>query len=522
MNNQTNKRSRRAWTAALASVLVAVPVLGACTDGGDAKDNERRPLRIGMMYGSKDSESYYRQQMTDMFEVDHPNVDIEFVYGIDYTDMQFATEEERRNQDTDPQAKFRQLLEGDHPVDVVMTDMVSMKKLSAENLLKPLDDYIKQDKMDLSDFLPAVIDSIKAQGDGRIFGLAPTFTSSAIFYNKKLFADASVTPPKDGMTWSELFAVAQSMKSGKDKDAVFGFAFNTYGGGLSMYDAQNAFAGASQMRMFDAAGEKMTVHTKSWADAWTKPIQLYKDRVIPHAEDMQANASAMSGDGNYVYNPYQGNGFMTGKIAMVVGSYYMVNELINYNKNVSKMKNAKAIDWDVVSMPQYDGGGSTGLYLNNLASINAKSANPDDAWTFIKHMNSEEVAKFKARSQGELSVRQKFIQPKDGASYRIEAFTNVKANAEEISTADQELYLKRPNLNLISELGGYLFQEAAEGKKTVDEALAEWDRKGNELLQKIKQNPKGDLSSELQSYRDAAQSGMQNVLRAAAGEASAG
>ncbi|MDG0793319.1 hypothetical protein OMP38_22575 [Cohnella ginsengisoli] len=132
-----------------------------------------------------------------------------------------------------------------------------------------------------------------------------------------------------------------------------------------------------------------------------------------------------------------------------------------------------------------------GLYLGNLASINAKSANPDDAWAFIKHLNSEEVAKFKARSQGELSVRQKFIQPKDGATYRIEAFTNVKAYTDEVSEADQELYRERPNLNLISELGSYLFQEAADGKKTIDEALAEWDRKGNELLQKIKQNPKG-------------------------------
>ncbi|MFD2333961.1 ABC transporter substrate-binding protein [Cohnella sp. GCM10020058] len=514
------KKLNKSWGFALATLLVAVPTLGACTNGPESGDKERRTLRIGMMYGSKESESYYRQQMTDMFEVDHGNIDIEFVYGTDYSSMQFATDEERKKQQQqDPQENLRAVMSGDNPVDVVMTDIVSMKKMASDNLLKPLDDYIKQDKMDLSDFLPAVMDTIKAQGDGRIYGLSPTFSSNAVFYNKKLFANAKVEPPRDGMTWNELFAVAQSMKSGKDKDAVYGFAFNNYGGGLSMYDAQSTVASFSQMRMFDTTGEKMTVHTKTWADAWTRPIQLYKDRVIPHAEDMQQTASMASSDGSYAYNPYQGNGFIGGKIAMVVGGYYMVNELINYNKNVSKMKNAQALEWDVVSMPQLESGGSNGVYLSNLASINAKSANPDDAWAFIKHMNSEEVAKFKARSQGELSVRQKYIQPKDGANYRIEAFTNVKVNTDDLGEADQALYRERPNLNLISELGGYLFQEAAEGKKTVDEALAEWDSKGNELLQKIKLNPTGDLSSELQTYRDAAQSGMKNMLRAAAGEA---
>ncbi|MDG0812249.1 ABC transporter substrate-binding protein [Cohnella rhizosphaerae] len=180
------KKFNKSWSFAMASLLVAVPVLGACTDGPERSDKERRTLRIGMVYGSKDNESYVRQQMTDMFEVDHGNIDVEFVYGIDYNDMRFATDEERKNQNVDPHAKLKELMEGDNPPDVVMTDIVSMKKLSSENLLKPLDDYIKRDKVNLDDFLPAVIDTLKAQGDGQIYGLSPTFSSTALFYNKKV------------------------------------------------------------------------------------------------------------------------------------------------------------------------------------------------------------------------------------------------------------------------------------------------------------------------------------------------
>ncbi|MEK0313118.1 ABC transporter substrate-binding protein [Cohnella sp. 56] len=511
-------RTGKGWSAGLAAILLAVPVLGACSDDA-AKDNERRTLRIGMMYGSKDSESWFRQQTTDMFEIDHPNIDIELVYATDYSDSQFMTEEERKKQQQeDPEKKFRELLSGDNPVDVVMTDLGTMKRLVTDNLLKSLDPYIKQDKMDMSDFLPSVLESIKGQGNGQIYGLTPTFSSSALFYNKKLFEKANVTPPKDGMTWNEIFSLAQSMKSGKGKDAAYGFAFNTYGGGLQLYSIQSTYD-TSSMRMFDAAGEKMTVHTKAWADAWAKPIQMYKDHVIPHDEDLQQSAASMaSGDGVYAYNPYQNNTFLAGKVAMVIGSYYMVNEIASYNKNVDKMKDAKALDWDVVTVPEYAEGGAPGMYLGNMSSINAKSANPDDAWTFIKHMNSEEVAKFKARSQGELSVRQKFIQPQDGAAFHLEAFTKVKPYVGEASEADTELYRSRPNLSLISELGNYLFQDAAQGKKTIDEALTEWDTKGNELLQKIKLDPTGDLSAEMNEYRQAAQSGMQSMLRAAAGE----
>lgn len=508
----------RQWKAGLALMLIAVPALGACSNDS-ASDSERRTLRIGMMYGSRDNDSWFRQQNTDMFELAYPNIDIELVYGTDYSDSQFMTMEEQQElQKEDPDKKLRALLSGDNPVDVVVTDLGTMKRLAEDNLLKSLDPYIKQDKLNMDDFLPAVIDSIRGPDKGPIYGLTPTFSNSALFYNKKLFADANVSPPKDGMTWNELFDLAKSMKSGQGKDAVFGYAFSTYGGGLQMYNVQSTYDPAS-LRMYDAAGEKMTVHSKAWADVWTKPIQLYKDHVIPHNEDLQQTVGMASSDGSYTYNPYQGNAFLSGKIAMVVGGYYTVNELINYNKNVSKMKDAKPLEWDVVSLPEYEGGGSTGMYLSNMFSINAKGANPDDAWAFIKHMNSEEVAKFKARSQSELSVRQKFIQPKEGATYRMEAFTNAKPYVDESSEADRELYRQRPNLRLISELGNYLFMEAANGDKTIDEALAEWESKGNELLQKIKLDPTGNLDSELEEYRKAAQSGMEATLRAAAGEA---
>ncbi|MCC3372906.1 ABC transporter substrate-binding protein [Cohnella sp. REN36] len=488
----------KSWIAGGVVLMAALPLMSACSLGSKDDPNERRTLRIGLAYGSKDNEEWIRRDLTDMFELTHRNIDIEFVNGIDYSDMQFATEEDRRKyQQQDPIEKMKEIMGGDNPVDVVVTDLYSLGKLAEENLLKPLDPLIKGDKLDMSDYLPNVMDAIREQGNGQLYGLSPTFYSSALFYNKKLFEKAGVNPPTDGMTWDEVFNLARQLKSGSGKDAVFGFNMSSYGGGFNYYEMQYQYAQPMKLRMFDAAGEKMTVNTEQWRQLWNKPFGLYKDHVMPHPEDMQ-NEDQQNGR----YNPYQNRPFFKGRVAMEISSYYTVNDLITYNKNVDKMKGAERLDWDVVTMPSHPGGDGTGsISLGNVLAINAKGHNPDDAWTFIKHYNSEEVAKFKARSNSELSVRKKYVQPKEGETYHVEAFTSTKPTTNAQSDADMKLLRERPNLNLVSELGQIYIQQAADGKITLDEALKQWEAKGNELLQKIKLNPTGDLYSEIEKLR---------------------
>ncbi|MCC3372905.1 ABC transporter substrate-binding protein [Cohnella sp. REN36] len=500
MIKRTGKRYRT-WMAGCAAVLAIVPIASACSFGAKDDANERRTLRIGMSYGSKNSEMYVRQELTDMFELSHKNIDIEYVNAIDYSDRQFTSEEEyKKLQQIDPYEKLKEIMTGDNPVDVVFTDLNQLHKLVQDNLIKPLDPMIKEDKMDLSDFLPAVLDTIREQGNGQLYGLSSTFSNSALFYNKKLFAKAGINPPTDGMTWDEVFALARSMKSGTGKDAVYGFNTGSYGGGLNFYDLYYSYVEPLNLRMFDAAGEKMTVDTDLWKKAFGKPFDLYKDHVIPHPEDLQANQPQ-----NGRYNPYQGRPFIQGQVAMEIGGYYQVNDLISYNKNVDKMKGAEKLDWDVVTLPTHPEAqnGGVGIGLGNLAVINAKAANPKDAWALIKHLNSDEVAKFKARSMSDLSVRQTYLKPKEGETYRIEAFTNFKPGVYMQSDADEKLYRERPNLNLIMQVGQLYVTQAINGKLTLDEALKSWQTKGNDLLQKIKLNPTGDLNGEIQAIQEA-------------------
>jgi multiple sugar transport system substrate-binding protein len=478
--------------AVLVAMSMIVPIAAACSKSDADDPNNRRTLRIGMLYGSKDNESYFRQQYTDMFELAHGNIDIELVNAIDYSDSMYESNEERmQKEQPDPVEKLKEIMTGANPVDVVMLDTGTLGKLVQENLLKPLDPLIKEDKVDLEAYVPSILDTIREKGNGQLYGLSPTFSASALFYNKKLFQQAGVEVPTDGMNWDDVFNLAKRLKSGTGKDAVYGLTLNDWGGGLQFYNVQNIVS-PLKLRMFDDKGEKMTVDTPQWERAWNEPIQLYKDRVIPHQEDLRPEQPA---DGNYRYNPYQERPFFTGRVAMTIGGFSLVNDLITFNQNVDKMKGYEKLDWDVVTYPVLPEMPDVGpsVYLSELTGINANAQNPDDAWEFVKFINSKETAKFKARSNYELSTLKEFIKPRDGSAFNIEAFYKLKPALYESSDAEEKLYRERPNLSLVNQLADLSFQKALSGKMTVKEALADWQKKGDELLQKIKANPKGEI-----------------------------
>lgn len=495
----TQRHQARKWLLAGTALTLLVPALAACSTKNEENDpNNRHTLRIGTLYGSAQDDQYYRQQYTDLFEFDHGNIDIEIVPAIDWNQMQFDQDPSKPYQQPDPMEKVKAIMTGDRPVDVMILDMGLLPQLVNENMLKQLDPLLKEDEIDTSAFVPTVIDGIKEQGNGFIYALTPTFSPSALYYNKKLFSKQGVEPPTDGMSWDDVFNLARRMKQGEGKDAVFGFTFNQWGGSNGYYDIQG-FGAPLQLRMFDDKAETMTVNTPQWESLWKMVSDLSKDHIVPTQEDMQAiydEQNKAAADGNSRYNPYQGQLFLNGKVAMTVGDYGMISQIQQMNANADKLKMDK-LEWDVVTMPffQEKPGVGASIFLNQLAGINAKAENPDDAWEFIKFMNGEKSAKFKSRSTYEMSSLKSFIKIREGMDpFNIDAFTKMKpAPVSQSSLKDQELYRQKPNLNMVNELGNQAYNKVIQGTKTVKEALEEWQTRGNDLLQKIKTNPDGPI-----------------------------
>lgn len=486
---KSNGKRAHKWLKAGAAVTMLAPVLAACNAGQEEADT-MRTLRIGTMYGSSQDEYYFRQQFTDLFEFAHQNIEIEVVPAIDYMDQQY--DENGNYVQVDPLEKLLAIMKGDNPVDVmILNDLSSLGALVNENLLKQLDPLLQQDEIDINQYVPTVIEGIKDQGNGSLYALAPTFVPSALYYNKKIFTDAGVTMPTDGMSWDDVFNLARQLKKGEGKDAIFGFSFNQWGSGANFWDVQN-FAAPLQLRMFDDKAETMTVNSQQWKNVWESVYALYKDHIIPLDEDMQYAYENVDGK---MSNPYQGRLFLNGRIAMTIGDMYLLGEIEAMNANSEKLQIDK-LDWDIVTVPYQAGAEGVGgnIYMNQISAINVNGANQDDAWEFIKFMNGKDWAKFKSRSTSEMTSLKEFIKPREGMSYNIDAFTKMKpAPQADSSFKMQDLYREKPNLRYVQEIGNQQWMKVLSGEQTVEEGLAAWESKGNELLQAIKNNPDGEL-----------------------------
>lgn len=468
------------------ATTVLLSLASGCTSSKSSEDKKEKVLRIGMLYGGGGDDSYMRQQYTDVYEYSHPNVKIEIVPAIDQSQYRYSNGSENIQQ-PDMLASMKKIMTGSNPVDVIITDTSVLKELIQENMVKQLDPLIQEDKFDTSDFVPSVLDGLKdLSGDGKLYGLAPTFSSSALFYNKKAFQDAGVEPPKDGMTWDDVFNAATRVSKGEGKNRMYGFAFNRYMGSDPFYDLTN-YVAPLQLRYFDEKAEKMTVNTPQWEKAWTKISKLQKDKVL-----VDSNALMKEQQNTNNYNEISQDAFLSGRVAMVLADSGYITNLIDANENAGKtMKNFKPVDWDIVSIPVHPENPKVGgnMYLSNTFAINASAPNAETAWDFIKFQNSEDWAKIKSRSAYEMVSRKSFIKPKDGKNYNIAAFYALKP-VPPTSTNDTKLYTEKQGLYSVTQVGQTFFQKVIENKKTPAEALKEWEQKGNEMLQAIKNNPK--------------------------------
>lgn len=490
-------RRVRRWTLISLCFALVVTILAACTPSGDPNDpDNRRTLRIGVLYGSKMDESWVRQQYTDLFEYTNPGIDIEIVPAVDWQEQQFENiDENGRYREPDVLEKVKEIMTGTNPVDVMILDIQYLGPLVNENLLTQLDPLMKEDKLDTGVYVESVMDAIRSQGNGNIYALAPTFNPSALYYNVKLFRDAGVNPPQDNMSWDEVFTLAKQMSKGSGKDAIFGLTLNSWGGTSEYWWDIQQFAAPLQLKLYDDQAERMTVNTPQWKKLWQTIYDLHEANVIPSQEDLAQFQQPYEEGKPYRYNPFQSRPFFQGHVAMTVGDYSMINDLLMLNENAEKI-GMEPIEWDVVSTPYHDAAPGIGMstYISSLAGINVKAQNPEDAWKFVKFINGEDWAKFKSRSTYEMPTRTAFIKVREGMSYNVEAFTKTQpAPWFGSSLAEQRLLRERPNLSMVTELVNAAYRSVFEKQRTVDEALEWLETKGNDLLQKIKTNPDGPI-----------------------------
>jgi multiple sugar transport system substrate-binding protein len=231
--------------------------------------------------------------------------------------------------------------------------------------------------------------------------------------------------------------------------------------------------------VFDEQGETMTVDTDEWEAIWTSVIDLAKDNVFPQqpAQDQSQKWTAVSGDH-----------FLSGRVAMSIISNGQLTDYINTMKNADKIEDFTPFDWDVVTVPAHpEAPGVSGYtYLTSLIGISAKAQNQEEAWKYMEFINSVEYAKLKSRSSYNMPVRLSFIKPRDGMKYNVQAFTKL---APAIGTDLSPVYLKKPNIYQVQNMGYEYFRKAFLGEVSVRKALQQWQAAGDAELKRMSSAP---------------------------------
>ncbi|UHA74094.1 ABC transporter substrate-binding protein [Paenibacillus sp. 481] len=463
-------------------MTMVFPLLAACTKGEDAQSGQERVLRIGVMRGSGD-DSWFRSQYTDMFEFSNKGkIKFEIVPIFNYDEQRY-TQDDGMWKEPNYTEGMKKLMNSSNPVDIVYTSPSVHRALVQEGMVKDLEALMQQSKVDMNKFVPAVVDSLKALGDGKMYGFAPTYYPSALVYNKTMFSAAGVEAPKDGMTWDELFQLARRMSSGEGKNRKYGFSFSHYPNDLSD-GIMSQYVPPLNLRTYDDKAEKMMINSAPWKRVFETFARLDQEKIIAtHNIEMDQPK-----DGSY--NPIQSDVFLSGRAAMVIGEFnYINNEIDTAMKSADKIKGFKRFDWDIVSMPSHPEapGVASKVSTGEVFAINQKATNSEDAWEFIKFVSGEDWAKLRSRSTYELVSHKDYAKPKQGVNYNVEALFKSKP-MQPAKNSTEELEAQKPELREVTHSGYQIMSEVFNKKKTVEQGLQEWEKKGNELLQSIKKN----------------------------------
>ncbi|MCG6133116.1 MAG: ABC transporter substrate-binding protein [Nostoc sp. LLA-1] len=141
------------------------------------------------------------RQLLQEFEAQHPTIKVRYeVISDQYMDVMTTR------------------LIGDAAPDVFYLEALEAPFLMRQNVLEPLNAYITPD-FDLGDFEESLLANFQSQN--YIYGLPKDYSTLALFYNKKAFADVGLSNPPT--TWNELRTYSQQL-TGKVSKYGFGIS----------------------------------------------------------------------------------------------------------------------------------------------------------------------------------------------------------------------------------------------------------------------------------------------------------
>lgn len=340
--SQTKQAPRALWTKSLLLLLLGTLLVSACSQTKNNAETDPtpkppEPVTLTIM-ATLDPAILEKMELETHLKAKYPHISLRFI-------------QIKANELTFEQA----LASGEKP-DLVCCSIASIGQFMDLQLLSDLTPLIQKHQFDLNRLRPGMEEVIRSYSEKGEFTVMPFYMSNnVIYYNKGIFDRFGLSYPKDGMTWSEVSELNKKLTRSYDGIQYQGFQFNQ----------QNiTYKNQLGLAFVDPKTNKSLVNTDQWA-RWFRTM---------------ADFSFVSGN-----KPGSSqNLFLKDQtLAMYTGAS-LLTLLADAMKN--------GLDWDVVSLPDFDGMKGAGTQMNApYFAIPPSSTQKDAAFQFLSVVLSEEV-----------------------------------------------------------------------------------------------------------------------------------
>ena len=215
---------------------------------------------------------------------------------------------------------------GGIPPDIAGLTASSVAQYVDDHALEPLDPYIAEARLSRDQYVAAYWDM--GTYGGHQYALPSTPASTALHYNRKMFRDAGLDPDRPPKTFEEMDEMASKLTKRDAKGRVVASGFIPSEPGWWNWGWGYVFGGS----LWDG-GDHITANSPENVRAF-EWVQSYSKKY--GAGDLQ---SFRSGFGNFA-SPQ--NGFLAGKVAMILQGVWMYNFIDKYSPELS---------WSAVPFP---------------------------------------------------------------------------------------------------------------------------------------------------------------------------
>ncbi|GAA4851560.1 sugar ABC transporter substrate-binding protein [Paenibacillus vulneris] len=200
--------------------------------------------------------------------------------------------------------------------DLMLQANFDIYKYTTLGLAEDLTSLVKNNNVDLSQFDPNIIQTLKSYGaKGELYMLPLYSNPAALYYNKDIFDRFGVPYPKDGITWDEVISLARQLSRTDGGQPYYG---------LDLIAAPRISA-SMMLPLWDPGSGKAVLTT----DSWKSYFEMYKS-----IKDIPGNQT------KGIFNDFEKNK----NLAMMV-AYNRLTQLEELHKA------GTAPNWDIVTFP---------------------------------------------------------------------------------------------------------------------------------------------------------------------------